>query len=137
LKKLDIGKLGRGYVAGLWLAMVALAFTAQVNLILEGFGTSFGRIEWHDSVLLLTIAFVYGIASWGVFRKQLWSYYLSLVISADLMVNCAYNFFAYPFTGPRHWFPAILFFLGAVALGWLVSPALRAQFPAFRKTRVV
>jgi hypothetical protein len=138
LKELDVGKVGRGYVATLWLGMVALALTAQVKLVLGRFGASFGRTERDDTILLLSIAFVYGIASWGVFRKQLWSYYLSLVIGADLMVNSAYNFFAYSFTGPRHWFPAILLFLGAVALAWLVSPALRSQFPlTFRKTKVV
>jgi hypothetical protein len=118
--------------------MLTLVLTAQVKLMLGRFGASFGRTEWDDTILFLSIAFVYGIASWSVFQRRLWGYYLSLVISADLMVNSAYNFFAYPFTGPRHWFPAILLFLGAVALAWLVSPSLRSQFPlTLRKARVV
>jgi hypothetical protein len=137
LKKLDFGKLGRGYLAALWLGIAVLAITAEGKLLLEGFGPAFGRVESHDSVMFLSVAFIHGIVSWGVFRQQLWSFYLSLVLSADLMVNSAHNFFAYPFTGPRHWVPAILLFLGAVALAWLVSPSLRVQFPpTFRRVKI-
>ncbi|PYT61849.1 MAG: hypothetical protein DMG35_08505 [Acidobacteria bacterium] len=128
MKKLDAGRLGCNYLAGLWLGMVALALAAQRNLVLERFGAAFGRTEWHGSIVILSMAFVCGIASWSVFRRRIWGYYLSLAISVYLMVNSAYDFFALPFNGPRHWFPGILFFLGTVALVWLVSPALRSQF---------
>ena len=137
MKKLNVGKLGCGYVAGLLLVMSASVITAQVKLILEGFRASFARSAWHDTILFVSLALLYGIASWGVFRKQLWSYYLSLVICADLVVNSAYDFFALPLTGPRHWVPAILLVLSAVALALLVPPSLRSQFPrTFRKATV-
>ena len=141
MKKLDIGRLGLSYVAVLWLGATSLILVAVRNWILEyrkvSLGVSLDCCWSYSGVVLLGAALVHGIASWGVFRKRLWSYYLSLAISVWWVINGAYDFFALPFTGPRHWTPAILLVLAAVALAWLVSPALRSQFPrAFLKAKV-
>jgi hypothetical protein len=68
----------------------------------------------------------------------MWGYYLSLLISAYWVVDAAYGFFAVQLTNAPRWFSAIPFALGAVALAWLASPALRSRFSlAFRKVKVV
>ena len=138
MKKLDIARLGRGYVALLWLGAAAFILLGMRNWILEYLKGSPGPHWSDDGVSLLSVALVQGIASWGVFRKHHWSYYLSLLVSAWWVINGAYDFFALPLTGPRHWVPAMLFVLGGAALALLLSPLLRSQFPpTLRKAKVV
>lgn len=119
----------------LWLSITVIALIGMVNWIRDRTGGS-QTATLGDLSVLVGFALVSGIAAWGVFRKYLWSYFLSLVMCAYLIVNSAYDFFALPFAGLRHWTPAILLVLSAVALVWLASPSLRSQFPpGFRKAK--
>ena len=121
----------------LWLSITAIAFIGMVNWIRDRTGGG-QTATLGDLYVLVGFSLVPGLAAWGVFRKHLWSYFLSLVMCAYLIVNSAYDFFALPFTGFRHWAPAVLLVLGAVALAWLVSPSLRSEFPPwFRKAKAV
>ena len=138
MKKLDTGWLGRGYLVGLWLGTIALILIAAGKWIFEKSGAPFYSTEWNTGAVMLGAVLVHGIAAWGVFRPRSWGYYLSLVISAYWLVDSAYDFFAVPLTAAPSWFPAIPFVLGAVALAWLASLALRSQFSlTFHKARVV
>ena len=119
----------------LWLSLIVLALIGMVNWISD---QTSGRqtAALSDLAALLVFALVPGIAAWGVFRRGLWSYYLSLALSLYLAIDSGYDFFALPFTGPRHWTPAVLLVLATLALAWLVSPALRSEFPpGFRKIK--
>ena len=138
MKKLDTGRLGRGYLVGLWLGTVALIPTAAAKWIFERSGAPFDSTEWNTGAVMLGVILVHGIAAWGVFRPRSWGYYLSLAISAYWVVDSAYNFFAVPLTGAPSWLPVVPFVLGAVALAWLASPALRSQFSlTLHKAKVV
>jgi hypothetical protein len=123
-------------VAVLWLSLTVLAGKGMVTWISESTTSDGQTATLSDLAVLLGFALVPGIAAWGVFRRRLWSYYLSLALSLYLAINSGYDFFALPFTGFRHWTPAILLVLAAVALAWLVSPTLRSEFPSgFRKIK--
>jgi hypothetical protein len=138
LNKLDIGKLGRVYLAGLWLGVIALFLVGGGKWIFEQSGTPFGRTDWNTVGMMLCIVLLHTIAAWSVLRQLSWGYYLSLAISACWVIDAVYDFFAIPLTAAPRWSPAIPLVLGTVALIWLVSPALRSQFSlASRKTRVV
>ena len=138
MKKLDTGRLGRGYLAGLWPGTVALILITAGKWIFEKHGAPFDSTEWNTGAVMLGAILVHGIAAWGVFRLRSWGYYLSLAISVYWLVDSVYDFFAVPLTVVPSWFSAIPFVLGAVALAWLASPALRSQFSlTFHKAKVV
>ena len=97
----------------------------------------FGRAAWYAIALIVGVALVHGIVARGVFRRRPWAYYFSLVLYAYWGINSAYDFFAPPLTKAPRGFSVMLFVLAAVALAWLISPALRSQFPlGFGKTKV-
>jgi len=130
--------MGRGYVAGLWLAAAAMGLIAVGKWLYEHSGPTHDRVVWNTGVVILAVTLVHCIAAWGTFRRRFWGYCSSLAISAYWIVDSAYDFFATPLTNAPRWVFSIPFALSAVALAWLASPALRSQFPSpFRNPKVV
>ena len=137
MQKLDLGRIGRGYVAGLWLAFAAIFLIGGATRI-YGYSTQANDQEvLKASVVILIILLVHGVSAWGLFRRRFWGYCSSLVISAYWIVDSAYGFFPPYLTAAPRWFSAIPFVLNAMALAWLASPALRSQFKSpFRDAKV-
>jgi hypothetical protein len=138
--KRDVGKLGRSYLVVLWLGMTVL--------LLVGFLVGIGRMAfrgysgpdviafWRTSAVILVAALVHGATAWGVVLRRRWSYYLSLAFAVYWISLSGYHLVnGERLTLAPLWFNAIFFVPCVVALGWLVSPALRSQFsPAMRKS---
>lgn len=132
--KLNAGNLGRGYLVTLWLGVTGLMVVAFGKWTFEHWGASFDRVEWNSNASILVVALLHGATALGVIRRQRWSYYLSLALSMYWVIDSAYDLVTPPLTRAPRWFPATFFIPGAVALVWLVTPALRSQFSgAIRK----
>lgn len=130
--KVDVAKLGRNYLAVLWLSIAGLTMGMVGKIFLLDSNEPWVRAERDSIAVLLIAAFLHGAAAWGVIQRWRWGYYLSLAISLYLVLVSAYGFVV-PGGSVYRW-PYVLFFVpGAIALSWLVSPGARSQFSASQK----
>jgi len=135
--KLDAGKLGRSYVLGLWLCIVAFVPIAEVRWIFKHSTEPFGPTVLNTFAADLVVVLLHGVAAWGVWKRRRLGYYLSPFVSAYWVVDAAYDFIAHPLPRAPRWAPVIPFILAGVALVWLATPALRSQFSlGFLKAKV-
>jgi hypothetical protein len=128
LKKVDFGKLGRGYVAGLWLATGIVFFGAIVKWLLVPSTAPIRQDLLATCAAILSLVALFVIAAWGVIRRRTWSYYLSLVIAVYMVVDSIYTFRSVQLTAAPDWFPAIPLCANLFALGCLATAGMRSQF---------
>jgi hypothetical protein len=131
-----VGKLGRNYLTCLWLSLstmlLGVLLVGLARFALMGFPGDFLR----GVAVLFALAMAQMLAYWGVSRRRIWGYYLSLALSLAWIASSTASLATLEESNRRlavpvpWWLPSLFIIASGVSLVWMLVPGARAQFPS-------